>query len=263
VENLPTDKNQIIYSAIIPAFNEAYNIEPLYKRLKAVLEGLKSPYEVIFVDDGSSDSTYRRLKDIAFLDNGVKVIGLAKNFGQHKAVVCGILEASGKYIITMDSDLQNPPEEIPKLVAKIKEGFDMVSGYRKMRKDSLKRRFFSLIANGTISIVTGLWMRDYGSMLRIFKRDTAKGLAQEFIKSQGYITMLVAKVTRNVAEIEVSHDQRYAGESKYNMTKLIAVFLRIFRYNRMKRRLSPVNKEEPIYTIGRRVENGEEIAETT
>lgn len=247
--------SHIFYSVVIPAFNEAANLKPLYKRLKVTLESLGPPYEIIFVDDGSTDSTYQILKDIALADQYVKAISFIRNFGHHKAVVAGILEASGDYIITMDADLQNPPEEIPGLLEKAREGFDMVCGYRRNRKDKLSRRFCSFLVNLIISARTGLRMKDYGSMSRVFKRETAKRLADEFKKSQGYITMLVAKVTRNVAEVEVEHDERYSGESKYGIRKLFSAFWRVlFCYGDKH----PGKESGDLYSIGKRLEYGQE-----
>lgn len=253
------DKN-IRYSAVIPVFNEERNIEPLYKRLSATLKSLDAPHEIIFVDDGSSDSSYGKLKEIALADTSVKVLSFKENAGQHKAVVAGLREAAGDYVLTMDADLQNPPEEAVKLLEKAREGYDMVSGYRKMRKDSFKRRFFSRLTNIVISCITGLRMRDYGSMLRVFKKDTAKKLADVFAGTEGYITMLIAKVTRNVAEIEVNHDERASGESKYNMRSLFVYFFKIlFCYNDTLFRLSGKKAADPLYVIEKKVEDGKEI----
>lgn len=248
-----------VYSVVIPVFNESRNITMLYKRLKNVLDGLNSVYEIIFVDDGSADDSFALLKEIALIDDAVKVLRFNRNYGQHRAVVAGIIDTRGEYIITMDSDLQNPPEEILKLITKIKEGFDMVSGYRKLRKDRMSRRIPSVLTNLMIFAITGLKMNDYGSMLRIFKKDTAKALAEEFKKSGGYITMLVAKVTRNVAEIEVLHDERYSGESKYNFSRLANLLFKIlFCYNEGVRKAMGIKMEEPIFVIERKVENGKE-----
>jgi len=263
MESIKTSNIGITYSVVIPVYNEVGNIRPLYERLRAVLEALNSPYEIIFVNDGSKDSSYDVLKEIALSDGYVKVISFTGNFGQHKAAVAGILEATGDYVITMDADLQNPPEEIPRLLKKMKEGFDMVSGCRKGRKGSLRRKFFSIIANTTISAVTGLKMKDYGSMLRVFKRSAAKALADEFMISEGYITMLIANVTHNVAEIEVSHDERYAGESKYNIRKLISVFMKIFRYHRMAHTPLGAIQGKQLFTIARKIENGKETIITS
>jgi undecaprenyl-phosphate 4-deoxy-4-formamido-L-arabinose transferase len=227
----------------------------LYERLKAALQKINMPYEIIFVDDGSKDATYEILRTIALADKSVIVLSFSKNFGQHTAVIAGIDHAQGEYILTMDADLQNPPEEAARLIEKAKEGYDMISGCRKIRKDTISRRFCSYITNLIIWARTGLRMRDYGSMLRIFKRETAKALAKEFRVSRGYITMLVAKVTRNVAEIETGHDERCAGKSKYSLRKLFSAFWKIlFSYNKKPTK----DCAGPLYEIGKRIEDGKE-----
>lgn len=252
----------ILYSVVIPVYNEGSNITILYERLTKTLKGVGRAYEIIFVDDGSRDNSYELLKNIALADNALRVIALARNFGQHKAVVAGMMDARGDYVITLDADLQNPPEEIPKLIEKISEGFDMVSGYRKVRKDTVTRKLCSSITNVIIAALSGLWMRDYGSMLRVFKQKTAKDLANVFAHNEGYITMLVAKVTRNVAEIEVNHDERYAGASKYTFRKLLAAFFKIFCYNDTFYRMFGKKKAGPLFVIRKRIEDGKESVVT-
>ncbi|MDP3790249.1 MAG: glycosyltransferase family 2 protein [Candidatus Omnitrophota bacterium] len=250
----------VAYSIVVPVFNEARNIRCLYERLTATMKRLGVVYELIFVNDGSSDDSFTILRDIALSNPTVKVINFDRNYGQHKAVVAGILQACGDYVITIDADLQNPPEEIGKLLQKMREGFDMVSGYRRIRKDRLARRFPAILTNWIISLITGLRMKDYGSMLRVFKREAARALATEFLKSGGYITMLVAKVTRNVAEVEVRHDGRYAGRSKYNMRKLFMCLYRIlFYYNDNIRALVKRAPDKPSFMIEKKVGNEKEI----
>lgn len=252
----------ILYSVVIPVYNESSNIAMLYERLTKTLEGVGGAYEIIFVDDGSRDNSYELLKDRALTDHAIRVISFARNFGQHKAVVAGMMDARGGYVVTLDADLQNPPEEIPKLLAKISEGFDMVSGYRKARKDTVTRKLCSSITNVIIVALCGLRMRDYGSMLRVFRQETAKDLADVFARNEGYITMLVAKVTRNVAEVEVSHDERYAGASKYTLSKLLAAFFKIFCYNDTFYKMFANMKDRPLFVIGKRIEDGKESVVT-
>lgn len=248
------------YSVVIPLFNESRNIAELYKRLKKVLEGLDDQYEIIIVDDGSTDNSFELLKNIAFIDNTVKIIRFNRNYGQHRAIAAGVIEAAGDYLITLDADLQNPPEEIGKLLKKSKKGYDMVAGYRKIRKDSLVRRAGSFVTNFVIFMINGLRMRDYGSMLRVFKKDVAKALVSEYLKSEGYITMLIAKITRNVTEVEVRHDERYSGTSRYNVLKLLPLFYKIvFYYNDGIRRLVKKDSQVSPYIIERKIEHGKEI----
>lgn len=252
--------NKIAYSVVIPIFNESGNISELYRRLKKVLEGLGKPYEIILVDDCSTDGSFALMKKLAISDNSMKILRFDKNYGQHKAVTAGVLEAKGDYVITMDADLQNPPEEIDRLLQKIKDGYDMVAGYRKIRKDTLTRRIGSYITNLVISSINGLRMRDYGSMLRIFKKEIVRALVLEYLKSEGYITMFIAKVTRNVAEVEVQHDERRAGSSKYNARKLISLFYKIiFYYNDNLRRLVVKEPKKPQFSVERKIEDGKEV----
>lgn len=248
------------YSVVVPLYNEAGNVTELCARIKKVMEGVGGSYEIIIVDDGSRDGSFELLRAIALLDNKIKIVRFDKNYGQHKAVAAGVFEASGEYIITIDADLQNPPEEIVKLIQKSKEGYDMVAGYRKSRKDGIRRRLPSMLTNFVISSINGLKMKDYGSMLRVFKRETARALIEEYLKSEGYITMFIAKVTRNVAEVEVQHDERHAGASKYNIWKLVSMFYKIlFYYNDTLRRLVKKDYEGPQFIIERKIEDGKEI----
>lgn len=247
--------SEIMYSVIIPVFNEERNIEPLYRRVKKVMDGLRGPYEIVFIDDGSSDGSFSILKRLAFSDKAVCVVRFSGNFGQHNAVVAGIREAKGGIMITLDSDLQNPPEEIPNLLDKMRDGFDMVSGYRKARKDSATRRLGSLAINRLIAALTGLRMKDYGSMLRVFKSGVGRSVADIFERNHGYITMLFTRVTRKIAELEVGHEERYDGVSKYTFKKLATTFLRIFCYNDSVARFF-IRAKGPLYEVEEKIRDG-------
>ncbi|MDD5194068.1 MAG: glycosyltransferase family 2 protein [Candidatus Omnitrophica bacterium] len=253
------EKLSPVYSVVVPVFNEQEVLPAFYERLKNTLDNLGLSYEIVFVDDGSTDGSYSILKNFALNNSAIHVVSFKMNFGQHRAVTAGLRAARGDYVIALDADLQNPPEEIPKLIMKMKEGFDMVAGVRKLRKDTFGRRFSSLITNAVIRLVTGLSMSDYGSMLRIFKRETASKLARVFEKNQGYITMLVAKVTHHVGEVEVDHDQRYAGTSKYTFRKLFVLFFKIFCYYDWFSRFFIARGNEPLYVIDKEIEYGKEI----
>ncbi|MDQ7039269.1 MAG: glycosyltransferase family 2 protein, partial [Aquificota bacterium] len=162
-------------SVVIPAYNERDNVEPLYRKLKSVLDRLDEDYEILFVDDGSTDGTFEVLKNIADRDRKVKVIRFRRNYGQTAAMYAGFDHAKGDVIVTMDADLQNDPEDIPRLLEKIKEGYDIVSGWRKDRKDPLiSRKIPSWIANWIISKVTGVELHDYGCTLKAYRSDIAK-----------------------------------------------------------------------------------------
>ena len=250
---------KIAFSVVVPVYNESLTINTLHKRLSLVLNKLNGSYEIIFVDDGSTDNSYELLKQIGCVDASVCVLSFSRNFGQHKAAIAGLLEAAGEYVITIDADLQNPPEEIPKLVAKIREGYDMVAGIRKDRKDPFFRRLGSFFINLIIYVQTGLKMRDYGSMLRIFQNKTAKELADAFSRTEGYITMLVAKVTHDVAEVVVEHDERSFGKSKYNLRKLVKLIAKIvFCYHEGFFRFCGGRVQKPLFVISKRIKYGKE-----
>ncbi|MFC1570438.1 glycosyltransferase family 2 protein [Candidatus Omnitrophota bacterium] len=218
------------YSVVIPVYNEETVLPDLYNRLKPVMEKFPDPYEIIFVNDGSTDNSQSILEGMARRDDSIVVVKFSKNFGQHPAMTSGYIESRGEIVISLDSDLQNPPEEIPKLIEELNKGYDMVSGRRKDRKDNFFRMAPSKMVNLIISLMTGVKMQDYGSGLRAFKSDTAKQVAKEFLANRVYLSMLIPAVTKNIKEIEVEHDERLSGESKYDLWKLLTTFCRIFLF---------------------------------
>src|SRR3970040_3038294 len=157
-------------SVVIPIYNEEVTIERLHERLSRVLEPLGKAYEIIYIDDGSTDGTRAILQRLHAKDPNVKVIVFNRNYGQHAAVVAGFERAGGEIIVTLDGDLQNPPEEIPKLLEKIQEGYDVVGGWREGRQDSLVRRLPSFLINPGTSLIVGGKLKDYGCMLRAYRR---------------------------------------------------------------------------------------------
>lgn len=211
--------NEILVSVVIPVFNEEENLQELYKRLNATL-GINESYEIIFVDDGSNDKSPHILEELRKRDNHIKVVSFCRNFGQHAAVMAGFREAKGEIIVTLDADLQNPPQEIPKFIAKIKEGFDVVSGRRLNRKDNFCRRIASLLMNNIISRLTGVKLNDYGCMLRAYKRQIIDYLLKYGEKSV-YIPAFASWLTVNVIEIPVAHNPRKYGKSKYSFLKFL------------------------------------------
>jgi glycosyltransferase involved in cell wall biosynthesis len=155
------------FSIVIPVYNEEDNIEALIQRTNAALEGSEMPFEIIFVNDGSSDETWQRLVKSAFADKKIKAINLCRNYGQTAAIMAGIDHASGDIIIPMDGDLQNDPLDIPRLLDKVHEGYEVVSGWRKDRKDArIRRNFFSMLGNKVISALSGVQLHDYGCSLK-------------------------------------------------------------------------------------------------
>ena len=208
-------------SIVIPVYNEEGNLPRLLPRLVPVLEGMGRPWEVVFVDDGSRDRSLALLKNaIRDYPGRVKAVELLRNAGQHMAIMAAFGETDGEYVITLDADLQNPPEEIPKLVTKMDEGYDVVGTVRAKRKDTLFRKAASRLVNRTTALLTGMRLGDYGCMLRGYHRDVVDVMnASEEVST--FIPALAQQYARRPVEIEVAHEERQAGESKYSLYKLI------------------------------------------
>ncbi len=214
-------------SVVIPVYNEEENIPQLYKELKEVLEKLGNDYEIIFVDDGSTDKTPQILKDLAQKDKRVKVVRFRRNYGQTAALYAGFQYAEGDVIITMDGDLQNDPRDIPKLLEKLKEGYDIVSGWRKNRKDNFwKRTLPSKIANWLISKVTGVHLHDYGCTLKAYRKEVAKSY-RLYGDMHRFLPAVAKSFGVRVAEVVVNHRPRIHGKSKYGIGRTVRVMLDI------------------------------------
>ena len=208
-------------SIVIPVFNEEGNLPRLLPRLVPVLEGLGRPWEVVFVDDGSRDRSLALLKNaIRDYPGRVKAVELLRNAGQHMAIMAAFGETDGEYVITLDADLQNPPEEIPKLVAKMDEGYDVVGTVRAKRKDTLFRKAASRLVNRTTALLTGMRLGDYGCMLRGYHRDVVDVMTASDEVST-FIPALAQLYARRPVEIEVAHEERAEGESKYSLLRLV------------------------------------------
>ena len=211
-------------SVVIPVFNEEDNIPVLHEKLKAVLERLNKDYEVIYVDDGSTDRTLEILESLQRADSHVIVLSLRRNFGQTAAFAAGFDFARGDVIITMDADLQNDPEDIPKLLELIKE-YDLVSGWRKERKDPFfSRRLPSMIANWLISKVTGVRLHDYGCSLKAYRKDIIKNL-RLYGEMHRFIPAVASWYGVRVTEVPVKHHPRFKGRSKYGISRTFKVLL--------------------------------------
>jgi glycosyltransferase involved in cell wall biosynthesis len=211
-------------SIVIPLYNEEENIQILYERLKKALDPLEKEYEILFVDDGSNDGTLPILEEIQAKDKGVVVLSLRRNFGQTAAFAAGFDFARGDVIVTMDGDLQNDPADIPKLLELIKDN-DLVSGWRKKRKDLFfRRRLPSMIANWLISNVTGVKLHDYGCSLKAYRRDVIKNL-KLYGEMHRFIPAVASWYGVRVAEVEVVHHPRLRGSSKYGISRTIKVVL--------------------------------------
>jgi len=212
-------------SIIIPIFNEEGNIEQLYEELLKVMG--KNPYnfEIILVNDGSTDSSRQKLDAIAEQDRNVKIIHFKRNFGQTAAMMAGIDATSGDILIPMDGDLQNDPSDIPRLLEKLDEGYDVVSGWRKDRKDaSIKRNLPSKIANWLISKISGVYLHDYGCTLKAYKKDVIKGV-RLYGEMHRFIPIYASWQGGKVTEIPVNHHPRIHGKSKYGLERILKVVL--------------------------------------
>ncbi len=210
-------------SVIIPLFNEAPNVPELYKELTTVLEGLGRPYELILIDDGSTDNTYQLLADIRGVDSRVIVIQFRRNFGQTAGFAAGFDHARGEIIVTSDGDLQNDPGDIPTMLSKLEEGYDIVCGWRRDRKDPwLKRRVPSTLANWLISVTTGVHLHDYGCSLKVFRAEIIKGL-RLYGEMHRFIPAIASEQGVRIAELAVNHRARRFGVSKYGLSRIIRV----------------------------------------
>ncbi len=209
-------------SIVIPIFNEEENIPVLHQRLKKTLDALGRGYELVFVDDGSRDKSFSLLEELSRKDKQMRVLQLSRNFGQHAAVYAGFEKAQGDVIVTLDADLQNPPEEIPKLVHKLEEGYEVVGGVRKHREDSLLRKIPSYMLNKIAGRVVGVKVRDYGCMLRAYRRELVQDMLQ-YQDVSTFIPALANSLAKDVAEIEVEHSPRQRGRSKYHVFQLLKI----------------------------------------
>jgi glycosyltransferase involved in cell wall biosynthesis len=212
-------------SVIIPVFNEEENIDALYERLAATIQPLNHPFEVIFVDDGSTDASYQKLSGLAAQHNNLRVIRFIRNFGQTAAMSAGIDYAHGDIIIPMDADLQNDPVDIARLLDKLNEGYDVVSGWRKERQDELFTRLVpSWIANKLISIISGVRLHDYGCSLKAYRKEVIKEV-KLYGEMHRFIPIYASWEGARVTEIPVSHHARQHGKSKYGISRTLKVIL--------------------------------------
>ncbi len=207
-------------SVVIPVYNEEKNLPLLHERLQAALQPMRRPYEIVFVDDGSRDGSLGILKSFVGRE-GVRVVELTRNYGQHPAILSGFSAVRGTIVVTLDADLQNPPEEIPGLVRAMEEGdYEVVGTARRMRRDSIFRRAPSRLVNVMTRKITGVHMTDWGCMLRAYRRE----VVDRMVESQEYSTFIPALATlyaKRIAEIPVAHEERHGGVSKYNLWKLL------------------------------------------
>jgi undecaprenyl-phosphate 4-deoxy-4-formamido-L-arabinose transferase len=211
--------NKPYISVLVPVLNEEESLPELHKRLQNVLNGIGKLYEIIYINDGSTDTTEILLEKFHADDKRVRVIEFNRNYGQHMALFSGFEFARGEIVVTIDADLQNPPEEIPKLVEKAEEGFEVVATYRKQRKDSLFRKLPSYIVNRITAKLVGVKLRDYGCMLRAYRRNIIDYMNM-CPESSSFIPALANTFAKKITEIEVAHEERKKGTTKYSLFKL-------------------------------------------
>ena len=211
------------FSLVIPVFNEADNLSELIRRCLLVCRENGGSFEIILVDDGSSDGSDAMIAQAARTSGG-DVVGvmLNRNYGQHAAVMAGLVQSRGDIVVTLDADLQNPPEEIPRLLTEIHKGFDVVGTIRTVRRDSWFRKFASSLINSMVRRATGVMMHDYGCMLRAYRRPIIQAILQ-CREHSTFIPILANSFAGKTSEISVKHDSRLQGDSKYPMLKLISL----------------------------------------
>ena len=232
-------------SVIIPIYNEAESISQLYERVARVLQRLNQAWEIILVNDGSTDRSGDKLDSLASADPAVKVIHLRRNFGQTAAMMAGVDFARGHVIIPMDGDLQNDPADIPLLLAKLDEGYDVVSGWRKNRRDHpIRRNLPSRVANGLISFISGVRLHDYGCSLKAYRSDVIKGV-KLYGEMHRFIPIYASWFGARIAEIPVSHHVRVHGVSKYGPNRIVKVLLDLIVVKFLSK-----YAEKPMYIFG-------------
>lgn len=216
---------QIRLSVVIPVLNEAENLHMLHQKLSEALCAVEGEVEVVYVDDGSTDSSYSILTEIFQAYSGVVVIRLRRNFGQSVAMAAGVDHSRGEIVMFMDADLQNDPSDIPKLLDKLEEGYDIVSGWRKNRHDNwLLRKVPSVVANRLISWVTGVNLKDYGCSLKAYRRNVIEHV-RLYGEMHRFLPALAHQVGATIVEIPVNHHPRTAGQSKYGIGRTWRVLL--------------------------------------
>ncbi len=208
---------------LVPVFNEEDNVVPLVRSIRAVVSRVGLPYETLIVDDGSTDATVTRLEELEAEEPALRVIRLRRNFGQTAALAAGFDHARGRYIVTLDGDLQNDPEDIPTVLGLLEEGYDLVSGWRRDRKDRfLSRRLPSKIANALLSDLTGVRVHDFGCTLKGYRASLVKSLPV-YSEMHRYMPALAGSVGARITEVVVRHHPRRAGKSKYGIGRTLRV----------------------------------------
>jgi glycosyltransferase involved in cell wall biosynthesis len=232
-------------SVFLPVFNEEPNLLPLHAKLNEALKSLGRSAEIVYVDDGSTDGSMAILREIADLDPRVRVVALRRNYGQTAAMAAGIDAARGKVLIPMDADLQNDPADITRLLKKLDEGYDVVSGWRKNRKDKMvTRKIPSMLANRLISWIGGVPLHDYGCSLKAYRRESLQDV-RLYGEMHRFIPIYAAWAGARVTEIPVEHHARTMGKSKYGLSRTIKVV-----FDLMTIKFMASYHTKPIYVFG-------------
>jgi glycosyltransferase involved in cell wall biosynthesis len=232
-------------SVFLPVYNEEPNLRPLHDKLDQALKALGRSAEIVYVDDGSSDGSLKILREIAQLDSRVRVVALRRNYGQTAAMAAGIDAARGQVLIPMDADLQNDPADITRLLDKLDEGYDVVSGWRKNRKDKMvTRKIPSMIANRVISWIGGVPLHDYGCSLKAYRRESLQDV-KLYGEMHRFIPIYASWAGARVAEIPVEHHPRTMGKSKYGLSRTLKVV-----YDLMTIKFMASYQTKPIYVFG-------------
>jgi glycosyltransferase involved in cell wall biosynthesis len=232
-------------SVIVPAKNEAQNLPLLIERLFPVLRGLCRPFEVIVVNDGSTDDSLRVLRALAVRHPELRIIDLARNYGQTAAMMAGFDHAHGDIIVPIDADLQNDPADIPRLLEKLEEGYDVVSGWRNDRKDAaIRRNFVSRVANVMISRLSGVHLHDYGCSLKAYRRDVV-GSVRLYGEMHRFVPIYASWYGARITEIPVNHSPRLHGKSNYGLERALKVVLDLMVVRFLDRWIG-----KPIYIFG-------------
>jgi glycosyltransferase involved in cell wall biosynthesis len=215
----------VTLSAVVPVYNEVDNLGPLHAELTEALSAFGRPYEIVYVDDGSTDGSFPILRTLQEQDTHVVVVRFARNFGQTAALAAGFDHASGTVVVTLDADRQNVPADIPALVEKLDEGYDLAVGWRHARRDPwLSRKLPSVVANALIGWITGVRLHDYGCTLKAMHRDVVQGL-RLYGEMHRFIPALASDLGARIVEVPVGHRPRVAGRSKYGLSRIIRVVL--------------------------------------
>jgi dolichol-phosphate mannosyltransferase len=241
----PSPRDRIAVSVIVPAKNEERNLGELIARLNEVLRGLHEPFEIIVVNDGSTDGSMRVLRSLAGSCPELRVIDLARNYGQTAAMMAGIDHSRGDVIVPIDADLQNDPADIPKLLAKLDEGYDVVSGWRQDRRDAaIRRNFVSRMANSMISRLSGVHLHDYGCSLKAYRRNVIDPV-RLYGEMHRFVPIYASWYGARITEIPVNHRPRLHGKSNYGLERIFKVVLDLMVVRFLDRWLG-----KPIYVFG-------------